>query len=114
MRYLNHRSLAIAARTGIPPRRGSGPNAMLIKSPVFQLIHLRRAGALTIGGLALLTGLYAWQKPFREYPGVEYSHYPIPPGPDEPTEWVFARLMYPPVPPRNGGFEFLGSWKDGG
>jgi hypothetical protein len=67
-----------------------------------------------IGGFALLTGLYAWQKPFKEYPGLEYSHYPIPPDPNELTEWVFARLMYPPVPPRNGGVEFLDSWKKAG
>jgi len=65
---------------------------------VFQLIHLRRAGVLLIGGLALFTGLYAWQKPFREYPGVEYAKYPVPPNPDEKTEWVFARLMYPEHP----------------
>ena len=73
---------------------------------MFHLLQLRRAGALLIGGLALLTGLYAWQKPFKEYPGLEYTQYPIPPDPNEPTEWVFARLMYPPVPPRNGGVEF--------
>jgi hypothetical protein len=87
---------------------------MLLKSSVSQLIHLRRAGALLIGGLALFTGLYAWQKPFKEYPGLEYTKYPIPPDPNEPTEWVFARLMYPPVSPRNGGVEFLDSWKLGG
>ena len=81
---------------------------------MFQPIHLRRAGALIVGVLALFTGLYAWQKPFREYPGVEYTKFKIPDNPNEPTEWVFARLMYPPVPPRNGGFEFLNSWKDGG
>ena len=89
-------------------------DAILRWNSVFQLIHLRRAGALSIGGLVLLTGLYAWQKPFREYPGLEYTKYPIPPNPNEPTEWVFARLMYPPVPPRNGGVELFDSWKEGG
>ena len=78
---------------------------------MFQLIHLRRAGALLIGGLAFFTGLYAWQKPFKEYPGLEYTKFKIPANPDEPTEWVFARLMYPPVPPRNGGVELFDSWK---
>jgi hypothetical protein len=81
--------------------------------------HLRRAGILFFAALALATALYAaalstWPKPFREYPGLEYSHYPVPPDPNEPTEWVFARLMYPPVAPRNGGVEFFGSWKEGG
>ena len=81
---------------------------------MFQPIHLRRAGAITLVCSALLSALYAWQKPFREYPALEYTHYPVPAGANEPTEWVFARLMYPPVPPRNGGVEFLGSWKEGG
>ena len=81
---------------------------------MFQPTHVCRAGAILIGGMAVLTGLYAWQKPFREYPGLEYDRYPVPPDPNERTEWVFARLMYPPVAPRNGGVEFFGSWKEGG
>ena len=76
--------------------------------------HLRRAGTLFAGGCLLLSGLYAWQKPFREYPGVEYATFPKPADWQEKAEWTFARLMYPPVPPRNGGFEFYGSWKEGG
>jgi hypothetical protein len=37
-------------------------------------------------------------RPFREYPGVEYrlGSIPIPPEHHRRTEWVFARLMYPP------------------
>jgi hypothetical protein len=69
---------------------------------------------VVFGGLAALTAVYGWQKPFREYPGVEYENYPIPPDYREKTEWAFARLMYPPVPARNGGFSFYGSWKAGG
>ena len=81
--------------------------------------HLRRAGTVVLAASALGTALcatvlYAWPKPFREYPGLEYSHYPVPPDPNELTEWVFARLMYPPVAPRNGGVEFFASWKEGG
>jgi hypothetical protein len=85
-----------------------------LESVVLQPSHFRRAGAIVIVSLGLLTGLYAWQKPFRELPGLEYSHFAIPPDPSEPTEWLFARLMYPPVAPRNGGVEFYGSWKEGG
>jgi hypothetical protein len=33
-------------------------------------------------------------RPFREYPGVEYENFPLPPDAGEKTEWVFARLMY--------------------
>jgi Domain of unknown function (DUF4159) len=39
--------------------------------------------------------LYALQQPFRQYPGVEYDDFPLPPDWQEKTEWVFARLMYP-------------------
>ncbi len=69
---------------------------------------------LAVAGLAALTALHAFQKPFREYPGVEYSNFPIPPDYQEKTEWAFARLMYPPVGRYYGGVEFNGSWKNGG
>ena len=56
-------------------------------------------------GLAFLGASYA-QKPFREYPGVEYNDYPIPPDWAEKTEWAFARLMYPPMPGVHGRGRF--------
>jgi len=84
------------------------------EQPVFQPILLRRAGAIIAGSLLLFTALYAFQRPFREYPGVEYEHFPLPPDYKEPGEWTFARLMYPPVGRYYGGFEFNGSWREGG
>ena len=83
------------------------------KQRVFSLIQLRRAGAVTYGTLLLFTATYALQKPFRVYPGFEYTNFPLPKDYQEKTEWAFARLMYPPVSPRYGGAEFLGSWKQG-
>jgi hypothetical protein len=80
---------------------------------VFRHAHFTRSALVVLGGFLAITALYAWQKPFREYPGVEYEHFPIPPDFGEKTEWAFARLMYPPVPARNGGFAFRGSWKEG-
>jgi len=66
--------------------------------------------------MAFLGALYAFQRPFREYPGVEYSNFPLPPDAAEKTEWVFARLMYPSAPTarfvrryRYGGSD----WKEG-
>lgn len=50
------------------------------------------------GGIVLACSLVAFQRPFREYPGVEYNDFPLPPDYQEKTEWVFARLMYPPAP----------------
>jgi hypothetical protein len=67
-----------------------------------------------LGGLLLLSALYAAQKPWREYPGLEYEGYPIPPDYQEKAEWAFARLMYPPVSPWRGGFNFAGDWRKGG
>ena len=42
----------------------------------------------------MLGGLYAFQRPFREYVPVEYDKFPIPPDFRQPAEFVFARLMY--------------------
>src|SRR5437879_4886743 len=43
----------------------------------------------------LLGVVSAFQRPWREYPGFEYSNFPVPLDSQEKTEWVFARLMYP-------------------
>ena len=55
----------------------------------------------------------AWQKPWREYPGQD--NVAIPPDYQERTEWVFARLMYPPYQGPLGGFRYYrgGDWKHG-
>jgi hypothetical protein len=49
-----------------------------------------------LGGVVFLGALFA-QRPFRESPGVEYRNFPIPKDYQEKTEWVYARLMYPPM-----------------
>lgn len=59
---------------------------------------LRRVWCATGCGLALLGGLYAFQRPFREFPAVEYNDFPLPADWNEKTEWVFARLMFPGGP----------------
>ena len=67
-------------------------------------------------GLIALTALYAFQRPFREYPGLKYNNFPLPSDYREQTEWVFARLMYPQSPRSYGqGFGFRGSgdWREG-
>jgi hypothetical protein len=55
---------------------------------------MRRAAILTVCALALLGVVYA-QRAFRQFPGVEYYRFPLPPDWNEKTEFVFARLMYP-------------------
>ena len=59
------------------------------------------AACVTIFG-----SLHAFQKPFREYPGVEYQlgTIPLPADYEEKSEWTFARLMYPPIAGRRNGY----------
>jgi len=47
-----------------------------------------------------LSAVFAFQRPFRQFDGVEYSigDVPLPADYREKTEWAFARLMYPPGP----------------
>jgi hypothetical protein len=63
--------------------------------------------------LALLAGfgmVYAFQRPFRQFPGVEHTDEPLPPGWNEKSEMVFARLMYP----WNGwGYRYGTDWREG-
>ena len=75
-----------------------------------------RAWQVTAGlllGLFALTALYAFQKPFREYPGMEYNTFPRPADYQEKTEWAFARLMYPQGGQRGFGFRRGGDWREG-
>ena len=82
----------------------------------------QRALWLAGSGLLLITALCAFQKPFRQYPSMEgYDEIALPPDFQEPSEWVFARLMYPEHPEglfgpygrrgRFGGFSM--DWREG-
>jgi len=65
----------------------------------------QRVLCLAGSGFLLITAVYAFQKPFRQYPSMEgYDEIALPPDYQEPSEWVFARLMYPEHP--NGLFGF--------
>jgi uncharacterized protein DUF4159 len=74
---------------------------------------------LAAAALAFITCLYALERqtprPFREYPGVEYNlnDLPLPPDWSAKTEWVFARLMFPPG--WNDGYRgrFGSDWHEG-
>ena len=46
--------------------------------------------------ISLVGASFAFQRPWREVPGVEYNDFPLPPDHQDKTEWQFARLMYPP------------------
>src|SRR5689334_7157980 len=77
-----------------------------------------RAGCWLAGCAVIFGTVYAFQLPFREYPGVEYrvGEIPLPPDYQEGTEFTFARLMYPPAPGgRFGrGYGYRGfNWTEG-
>jgi Domain of unknown function (DUF4159) len=59
---------------------------------------MRYFTALLVG----LLGLAAWsvllaQKPFKEWPAIEYENFALPPDGATPHEWVRARLRYPDI-----------------
>src|SRR5215475_12468045 len=71
------------------------------------------------GFILALSVLAAWsalraQKPFKEYPALEYSDFPLPPDYHTAHEWTRARLRYPDVTGfgrySGGGFRFPGYW----
>jgi len=67
---------------------------------------MRFRTVLAIGslGLAALGVLWA-QKPFKEWPAIEYENFPIPEDAKRPAEWTRARLRYPDVT----GYSLTGS-----
>jgi Domain of unknown function (DUF4159) len=74
---------------------------------------LRRGRLVACVVLSAAVTAWAFQKPFREYPGQEYNDFPVPPDYRDKTEFVFARLMYPDG---YGGFGFsrrFADWREG-
>jgi hypothetical protein len=68
-------------------------------------------------GAMCLIGILSAQLPFREYDGAEYSmgEVPKPVGWEQPAEFVFARLMYPPHQAgRVFGYRGMWDWRRGG
>ncbi len=68
-------------------------------------------------GIAFVTALYAFQRPFRQFISMEaYDAIELPSDYQEKTEWVFGRLMYPQHPrARFGRFRFGRlDWREGG
>lgn len=73
----------------------------------------RRTACLVGCGLAFLGALCAFQKPFRQYPGVEYYNFELTPDWQVPGEWAFARLMFPPGPNDGYAGRFDGDFRQG-
>ena len=52
--------------------------------------------ALILTGITAVGLLWA-QKPFKEWPGIEYERFPLPSDAQRPSEWTRARLRYPDI-----------------
>src|SRR5215469_7036153 len=79
-------------------------------------MRLQTVVLVALLGLAAV-GFVAAQAPFKEYPGIEYDHVPVPTDWQQKTEWTRARLRYPDIygyPNRmlmmGDGREFPGYW----
>ena len=72
-------------------------------------------GILSAFGCALifLGVVYGFQKPWREYPAVEYNNFPLPKDYQAPAEWTFARLMFPGGPLDGYYPRFQGDYRRG-
>ena len=71
---------------------------------------------LAVAAVAIVCVSVFAQRPFRQYPGVEYENFPLPSDALERTEFVFTRLMFPiTTRPVGGGFGYRGgrNWRDG-
>ena len=59
-------------------------------------MRFRTALAVGILGLAAWSVLRA-QKPFKEWPAIEYTDFPLPTDFQDKHEWTRARLRYPDI-----------------
>ncbi len=66
-------------------------------------------------GIFALVGTIYGQRPFRQYPAVEYYDFPLPQDWRTPSEWTFGRLMYPPFTGGRRGWRWRGNldWREG-
>ena len=79
-------------------------------------MRLRVALILGMSGLTLC-GVVLAQKPFKQWPAIEYDDFPLPPDYQSKAEWTRARLRYPDIygyPEQmlvnNDGSAFPGYW----
>ena len=79
------------------------------------MIRRSRKAVLAVAGILLAFGaLQAFQKPFRQYRGVEYPVFDLPPDWQDNGDFIFARLMYPNGGPMDGYYpRFQGDWREG-
>src|ERR1017187_4231889 len=60
-------------------------------------MRLRTLLGIVSLSLAVWCGILLAPRPFKEYPAIEYSNFPVPPDFNQKTEWTRARLRYPDI-----------------
>jgi hypothetical protein len=76
-------------------------------------MNVRKASCWLGCGFVFIGALYAFQRPFKQYPGVEYFTFELTPDWQEKGEWAFARLMFPPGPNDGYAGRFDGDFRQG-
>jgi hypothetical protein len=76
-------------------------------------MNVRKASCWLGCAFVFIGALYAFQRPFKQYPGVEYFSFELPPDWQDKGEWAFARLMYPPGPNDGYAGRFDGDFRQG-
>ena len=61
-------------------------------------MRIRRGVLRVVSAVAVIGTLCAFQRPFKQYPGVEYFTFELTPDWQEKTEFVFTRMMFPGGP----------------
>jgi hypothetical protein len=65
---------------------------------MFSRKHMSLRSSLVLCLIAFAVGgILVAQKPFKEYPAIEYEDFPLPADWKQPAEWTRARLRYPDV-----------------
>jgi len=78
-------------------------------------MRLRNILPVALGIFVVLGAAWAFQRPFREYPGQEYTDFAVPADANEKTEFVMGRLMFPASPyGMFGRLERYRDWSKGG
>src|SRR5262249_45408960 len=100
--------LSSLRRSFAPPERRENPGGSLKGRPykagcyatlktLSSFMRLRYAASLASVILLCAFRVLRAQKPFREYPGIEYENFKLPSDYTNKTEWTRARLMYPDI-----------------
>jgi hypothetical protein len=74
---------------------------------------VRKAFGRGLIGLAFACAALAFQRPFHQFPGVEYRDFEVPEDWNQHAEFAFARLMFPPGPLDGYYPRFQGDWRRG-